>query len=235
MIAPIRTIIVDDEPLARRGIGTRLGLAGGFVVIQECTGGREAIAAIRDLAPDLVFLDVQMPEVDGFAVVRAIGADRMPTVVFVTAHDQHALAAFDAQALDYLLKPIDDDRFTRMVARIRGRVPGRGARILIRDRGRVTFLDPAELDWIEAKGDYARLHAGRRTYLLRETMAAFERSLDPAQFARIHRSTIVALAKVTGLRATAPREWEVQLRDGTRLKLSRSHREVFEQRLGANR
>ncbi len=235
MTAPIRTVIVDDEPLARRGIGTRLRLAGGFVVIQECAGGREAIAAIRNLTPDLVFLDVQMPEVDGFSVVAEIGAERMPTVVFVTAHDQHALAAFDAQALDYLLKPIDDDRFARMVARVRGRVAGRGARILIRDRGRVTFLDSAELDWIEAKGDYARLHAAGRTYLLRETMTAFERSLDPAQFARIHRSTIVALAKVTGLRTTAPRQWEVQLRDGTRLKLSRSHREGFERRLQANR
>ncbi len=232
MMAPIRAIIVDDEPLARRGIAARLALAGGVEVVGEYGSGRAAIAAIRSLTPDLVFLDVQMLEVDGFAVVGAIGPDQMPPVVFVTAYDQYALAAFDVQALDYLLKPIDDDRFTRALARARRQVADRGGRILIRDRGRVTFLETAELDWIEAKGDYVRIHAGARAYLVRETMAAFERTLDPNRFARIHRSTIVALAKVVGLRATSPRRWEVLLSGGTRLKLSRHHRAEFERRTG---
>lgn len=231
MIAPIRAIVVDDEPLARRGIIARLALAGGVEVIRECGGGREAVAAIHELGPDLVFLDVQMPEVDGFAVVDTIGADRMPPVVFVTAHDEHALAAFDAQALDYLLKPIDDDRFARMLARVRRRVAQRGARILIRDRGRVTFLEVADLDWVEARGDYVRLHAGGRSHLLRETMAAMERSLGTDQFVRIHRSTIVNLSRIASLAATAPREWIVHLKDGTRLKLSRHLRDALEERL----
>lgn len=231
MIAPIRALVVDDEELARRGIVARLRLAGGVEIVGECGGGAEAVAAIQELRPDLVFLDVQMPEVDGFAVVEQVGADAMPPVVFVTAHDAHALAAFDAQALDYLLKPIDDERFARMLARARRRVAQRDARLLIRDRGRVTFLDMADLDWVEARGDYVKLHAGGAGHLARQTMAELARTLDPARFVRIHRSTIVNLERVTSLTCAGGREWTAHLRDGTRLKVSRHLREALEQRL----
>ena len=233
----IRAIVVDDEPLARRGIRARLARFPGFEVVRECASGRDAIRAIRDEAPDLVFLDVQMPGVDGFGVVEQVGADRMPPTVFVTAYDEHALKAFDAQALDYLLKPIDDERFARSIARARRRGAERrqsaakGSRLLIRERGRVQFVDAAEIDWVEARGDYVRLHAGRQVHLLRETMAAMEKSLDSRSFARIHRSTIVNLEQISRLTMIGVREWEVELRDGTHLKLSRRYRTSVEARI----
>jgi two-component system LytT family response regulator len=243
----IRALIVDDEPLARRGIRVRLERASDVEIVGECANGPEAVAAIRDRSPDLVFLDVQMPGLDGFGVVEQVGVDRMPPVVFVTAYDAHALKAFDVHALDYLLKPIDDDRFDVAVDRARRRVYERAAtgratagrqltaalaelrdrRILIKDRGRVVIVNEADVDWIEAEGDYVRVHTGGRGHLLRETMSAMADRLDPTRFARIHRSTIVNVSRIRELRPHPNREYTVVLRDGTQLKLSRGYRDAL--------
>jgi two-component system LytT family response regulator len=256
----IRALIVDDEPLARRGIRARLARFTDFEIAGECGNGRDAITAIATLAPDLVFLDVQMPGTDGFAVVRGVGAERMPMVVFVTAHDAHALRAFDVHALDYLLKPIDDDRFAEAIERVRRRAtereesalgrrlasllstvgevrqaPRRDGRLAIKDRGRVVLLSEGEVDWVEAEGDYVRVHANGQRYLLRETMAAMETRLDTARFARIHRSALVNLARVRELRPHGTRDSMVVLSDGTQLKLGRSYRERFQTALAGPR
>jgi two-component system LytT family response regulator len=243
----LRVLVVDDEPLARRGILARLRRAPDVEVVGECASGREAVEAIRAHAPDVVFLDVQMPGTDGFGVVEAVGPERVPEVVFVTAYDQHALRAFDARALDYLLKPIDDERFARALERARQRVEERrhgelgrrvaGAlgtdaappvrpaeRFLVPRAGRVQVVHADEVDWIGAAGDYVTLHAGGATHLLRETMAGMEARLDPARFVRIHRSTIVNVERIRELLPHFNREYVVVLRDGTRLKLSRSYR-----------
>jgi two-component system LytT family response regulator len=237
MTSAIRAVVVDDEPLARRGITARLKRSAGIDVVRECASGREAVKAIRDEQPDLVFLDVQMPGVNGFGVIEQIGPDLMPPTVFVTAYDEHALKAFDAQALDYLLKPIDDERFERSLERARRRIAerrqstARGSRLLIKERGRVQFVDAAEIDWVEARGDYVRLHTAGRTHLLRETMSEMERSLNSGAFIRIHRSTLVNAERVCRLLSVAPREWQVELRDGTRLKMSRRYRTAVEAQL----
>lgn len=246
----IRALIVDDEPLARRGIRVRLERGGDVEIVAECANGRDAARAIGACSPDLVFLDVQMPGLDGFGVVEQIGTDRMPPVVFVTAYDAHALRAFDVHALDYLLKPIDDERFAIALARARRRIDERAAanggvagatrpnlagaiadlrerRILIRDRGRVLVVNEADVDWIEAEGDYVRVHTAGRGHLMRETMAAMADRLDPSRFARIHRSTIVNVARIRELRPHPNREYTVVLQDGTRLKLSRGYREAL--------
>jgi two-component system LytT family response regulator len=240
----IRALVVDDEPLARRGICARLERAGGVEVVAECVNGGEAVSAIRNLSPDLVFLDVQMPGLDGFGVVESIGPNEMPPVVFVTAYDAHALRAFDVHALDYLLKPIDDERFDTTVERARRRITEReesavgrrlaaalaelrDSRILIKDRGRVVILNEADVDWVEAEGDYVRVHAGGRGHLLRETMSAMADRLDPTRFARIHRSTIVNVSRIKKLEPHPNREYTVVLNDGTRLKLSRGYRDAL--------
>jgi two-component system LytT family response regulator len=240
----IRALVVDDEPLARRGIRVRLERGGGVEVIGECANGSEAVSAIRDLAPDLVFLDVQMPGLGGFDVIERVGVERMPPVVFVTAYDAHALRAFDVHALDYLLKPIDDERFDTAVERARRRVAERQVsamgrqlaaaledlrtrRILIKDRGRVVIVNETDVDWIEAEGDYVRVHAGGRGHLLRETMTAMAERLDPASFARIHRSTIVNVSRIRELKPLPNREFTVVLKDGTQLRLSRSYRDAL--------
>jgi two-component system, LytTR family, response regulator len=238
----IRALVVDDEPLARRGIRVRLERSGGIEIVGECASGGDAVTAIRDLSPDLVFLDVQMPGLGGFDVIERVGVDQMPPVVFVTAYDAHALRAFDVHALDYLLKPIDDDRFDTAVERARRRIAERQAgaagrqlaaaledlrarRILIKDRGRVVIVNESDVDWIEAEGDYVRVHTGGRGHLLRETMAGMEQRLDPASFARIHRSTIVNVTRIKELKPHPNREYTVVLRDGTQLRLSRSYRD----------
>jgi two-component system LytT family response regulator len=224
---PVRTVIVDDEPLARRGIRARLS-APEFDIVGECGGGREAIESIRALAPDLVFLDVQMPEVDGFAVAEAIGAPRMPIVIFVTAFDAYALRAFDAHAVDYLLKPIDDARFADMLGRVRERMRERAggvyaSRLAVRDRGRVVLLDPREVEWVAADGDYVRIIACARSYLMRETLTAMAKRLPPPRFARIHRSTIVNVEHVRELVPLSNREFQVVMRSGVRLRASRTY------------
>ncbi|HEX6085008.1 MAG TPA: response regulator, partial [Thermoanaerobaculia bacterium] len=209
----IRVLIVDDEPIARRGIRHHLRGEAGLEVIGECGDGAAAIDAIAELAPDLVFLDIQMPEVGGFDVVEAIGVARMPAVVFVTAYDEHALRAFDVHAVDYVLKPIDRHRFRTAVERARRRLAdapgqldrriaaalgelGRAAhdyakRLAIKGDGRVVLVDVDEVDRLEAAGNYVEVHSGARHHLVRETMASLEARLDPARFVRVSRSSIV--------------------------------------------
>ena len=250
-MSAIRTLIVDDEPLARDGVRLRLGR--DFEVVGECGNGADAVELIGALEPDLVFLDVQMPGVTGFEVVDEIGAAQMPVTVFVTAFDQYALRAFDVHALDYVLKPFDDERFAQTLSRVRERIAERRAgrigerlagllaemggsdasgldarrypdRLAVKDAAKVTFVPVDELDWVEADGDYMRLHCAGKSHLVRRTMAEMEKRLDPERFVRIHRSTIVALDRIRELRPTFHGEYVVLLRDGTKLKLSRGYR-----------
>jgi len=249
----IRALIVDDEPLARERLRTLLRKEADFEIAAECGDGGKAVAAIEKLRPDVVFLDVQMPEADGFAVVEAVGAREMPAVVFVTAYDKYALKAFDVHALDYLLKPFDRERFAATLARVRARLAEKAAqlprqlaallrdlrpaakfleRIVIRSGGRVTFLRAEEIDWIAAAGNYLEIHAGKQTHLLRETMNTMESRLDPEKFLRIHRSTIVHVDRVRELQSSFHGDYEVLLRDGTRLTLTRNYKEKLETLLG---
>jgi len=220
----IRTLVVDDEPLARRGIRARLASMADVSVVGECGDGREAVDAIRRLEPALVFLDVRLPDMSGFEVIERVGAGRKPVVIFVTAYDVHAVQAFEVEALDYVLKPIDSERLAQAVARARRRLgSGGGARLAVRDRGRTVLLDPNDVTRIEADGDYVRVHAVGATYLVRETLAAMEARLDGARFVRIHRSTIVQLQYVRQLRRRHDARFVVTLADGTRLTSSRRY------------
>lgn len=234
----IKTVLVDDEPLARSNLAVLLRLDPEIEIVAECGSGAEAIAEIRSLKPDLVFLDVQMPECDGFDVLEMLGRDLPPAVVFVTAYDQYALRAFEAGALDYLLKPFDNARFERALARARERLkpgssqPRTTERLAVKSAGQVSFLKISEIDWIEAADYYACLHVGARSHLLRRSMAELEQELDPAVFCRIHRSAIVNLERVQGLKLTADGEYEVLLENGARLRLSRRHRKQLQARLG---
>lgn len=232
--APLRVLIVDDEPPARRGLRLHLEEIGGVHVAGESAGGRQAIADIRRLAPEAVFLDVQMPAVNGFDVIEAIGTWRMPATVFVTAHEEHALRAFEAHAVNYILKPVDPRRLRDAVTRLRAivRSGARAEKLVLRDGARVLVLDPAEIRWIAAEGDYLRIHEGRKSQLVRHTMAAMEAQLDPAQFARIHRSTIVNLGQVREVRPEGDRSYRVVLKEGTLLKTSRGYRERIQEVLG---
>src|ERR1700741_2143922 len=223
----IRTLIVDDEPIARRGIRQQLRLEADVEIIGECANGREAVAAIKKQSPDLLFLDVQMPLLDGFGVVDAIGVDNLPAVVFVTAYDEHAIPAFEVNALDYLLKPIDRDRFQKTLTRVRRQIDGAKSepiekklaallqhleesktsnqrtkyseRIAIRESNRVFFLSVDEIDWIGAQGNYVQIHTAGQAHLLRETMNGIESKLDPEKFIRIRRSTIVCIQRIKEL------------------------------------
>ncbi len=251
MSAPVRVLIVDDEPVARAHLRTLLTEHPGLAVSGECGNGRDAVDAIRSESPDLVLLDIQMPELDGFGVVREIGVEQMPVVVFVTAHDEHALEAFRVHAFDYLLKPIDRDRLTQTLARATEQVRrGRGLadgvqlerlleqlgqfvgarearreRLAIRVDGRVLFLDPDHIDWIEAVDDYARLHLGRQSHLVRETLAHLEARLPATKFMRVHRSTIVNVGRVKEVQPWFQGNYVLILADGTRLTSGRSYRE----------
>jgi two-component system LytT family response regulator len=245
----IRTVIVDDEPLARRGIREQLSAQKDFEIVSEGRNGREAVAMIEEHHPDLVFLDIQMPELDGFGVVEAVGVDRMPAVIFVTAYDKYALHAFDVHALDYLLKPFDAERFGKALQHARSQIEHRNlrdlsqrldgllndlrapsarkhaGRLVIKAGGRIFFLSVAEIDWIEAADNYARIHAGRDEHLLRETMSGLEKRLDPEQFIRIHRSRIVNIQKIKELRPLFRGEYDLMLKDGTRLETGRAYRD----------
>lgn len=251
----MRVVIVDDEELARRGIRTRLERRGDVDIVAECGNAREAIEAIRRVAPDVVFLDVQMPGKTGFEVIESVGWDVFPHVIFVTAHDRYAIRAFEVNALDYLLKPIDDERFDVALQRAREsltrdrhsdlgrrlisvlsqlpagvndtRQKDRSDRIVVRSGGRVVFVKTAEIDWVEAAGDYVTLHVGKKAWLLRETISKMERELDASGFTRIQRSTIVNLERVGEMRALDNGEYRVFLRDGTELKLSRNYRHAL--------
>lgn len=256
----IRVAIVDDEAIARRRLMRLLSAEPDVEVVAECPTGRSAIDAIRTATPDLVLLDVQLPDIDGFGVVAEVGAESMPPVIFVTAHDAHAVRAFEVHATDYLLKPFDTERFQTAFRRARAHIdqvssaelgrrlkalvenqfgmtpeqsvvateprPGKYiARLTVRRDGRVVFVRVAEVDWFEAAGNYVRLHVGKSASLLRETMHGLEASLDPAVFVRIHRTIIVNVDRIQELQPWFAGNYVVILRDGTRLKLSRTYRD----------
>ncbi len=251
----IRVLIIDDEPLARQRLRALVEDEPDLELAGECTDGRAAIAGIRAHKPDLVFLDVCMPELDGFGVLEALAAEERPAaVVFVTAHDRFALKAFDVDAVDYLLKPFDRERFQKALQRARGQI-GRAQteevsqqlkalledaragrkyldRIVVKSVSRVFFLRVEEIDWIEAAGNYLKLHVGAEAHLLRETMGSLEGRLDPAKFLRIHRSTMVNIERIQELQPWFHGDYAVLLRDGTRLTLSRSYRQKLQDLFG---
>ena len=247
----LRTLIVDDEPLAREGLRKLLSRMGDIEIIGECPDGVQAIDEIRSEQPDLVFLDIQMPEVTGFDVIEQVGPASMPLVVFVTAFDEHALRAFNVCALDYLLKPVDPDRLTVSVERVRAQLSGRRKdevteklsrlledihdgkkypdRIMIKTPGRITFLNVGEVDWIEAQGDYICIHAKGKKHLIRDRISEIEARLDPGLFARVHRSAIVCLARIKEMQPLFSGEYSIILFSGDKLTLSRSYRDrVFD-------
>ena len=234
----IRTLVVDDEPLARSNLTVLLRHDPEIEIVGECGSGRKALAEIRRRKPDLIFLDVQMPEFDGFDLVEKLGKDLPPAVVFVTAYDQYALKAFEAGALDYLLKPFDDARFGRALSRAKERIahniefPGKTDRFVIKGAGQVTFVNISDVDWIEAADYYACLHVRTKSHLLRRRMCDLERELDETAFCRIHRSSIVNLKRIRGLEVNEAGEYEVVLDSGTRLSLSRRYRKQVQARLG---
>jgi len=233
----IRALVVDDEPLARSNLTVLLRLDPEIEVVRECGSGVEAVAEIRGSKPDLVFLDVQMPECDGFDVLEMLGGDLPPAVVFVTAYDQYALRAFEAGALDYLLKPFDNPRFDLALVRAKDRIahdrnpPPMLEKFVVKSAGQVSFLKASEIDWIEAADYYSCLHVGARTHLLRRSMAELEAELDRTVFCRIHRSTIVRLDRVRGMKLNESGEYDVVLEDGTKLRLSRRYRKELQSRL----
>jgi two-component system LytT family response regulator len=255
VMAKMRTLVVDDEPLARERLRSLLQSEPDVEFLGECANGREAVEAIKNLKPDLLFLDVQMPVLDGLGVVEEIGAEQMPAVVFVTAYDRYALRAFEIHALDYLLKPFDRERFQQALRRARERVQqtrsadvserlvalledgGRGGpkpaeRLVIKTGGRVFFVKTEDVDWIEAAGNYARVHVGTEAHLLRETMNALEERLDAEKFLRIHRSTIVNIERIQELQPWFHGDYVVILHDGTQLTLSRGYRQKIQELFG---
>ena len=253
MSARLRVLVVDDEPVARAGIVALLRHDDDLEIAGECGDGRSAVDAIRDLKPDLVLLDVQMPEMDGFEVIAAVGVDRMPPVVFITAWDQFALRAFEVHALDYLLKPFDDERFIAAMDRVK-RVARAGSvgelaerlaalvqapaasgwltRIVVRKASGAVFVPIEEVDWIEAADYCARIHARGKVHVIRETMQRLEEKLDPARFFRVHRSGIVSLDRVREMQPTPQGDHVLVLTDGSRVRLSRARKAALEERLG---
>jgi two-component system, LytTR family, response regulator len=260
MSSKIRTLIVDDEPLARRNLRVLLERDPQIEILDECRNGHEAVKAIKALSPDLIFLDIQMPEMDGFDVLARVGPEHIQAIIFVTAFDQYALKAFDVHALDYLLKPFDDERFARAMERAKAQISAQEinklsnrllalleereserkessqqqnyrTRLMIKVSSRVMLLKVDEIDFIEADGNYAKLHVGRKTHLLREKMHELEGGLDPAKFVRIHRSVIVNLERIKELHPHFNGDYIVVLEDGRQLRLSRTRREHLEARL----
>jgi two-component system LytT family response regulator len=232
---PIDALVVDDEALARRNLTLLLRPEPDIGSIRECASGAEAVQAIRSRKPDLVFLDVQMPECDGFDVLEMLGVDLPPAIVFVTAHDQYALRAFEAGALDYLLKPFDDARFTRTLVRAREKIAHHRShqptrRLVVRSTDRLLFIDVPDIDWVEAASYYACLHVGQATHAIRRTMAELEQDLGDG-FIRIHRSTIVNLDRVVGLELQSSGDHAVVLRSGDRLRSSLRYRKALQSRL----
>ncbi|HEX4807571.1 MAG TPA: LytTR family DNA-binding domain-containing protein [Bryobacteraceae bacterium] len=249
------TLLVDDEPLAREGLRVLLARDPDVLAIHEARNGREAVQIIRGNRPDLIFLDVQMPEMDGFAVVQEVGAEQMPTVVFVTAHDKYAIQAFEINAVDYLLKPVTEERFAKALARAKislqsqsGHDAGRQIlslletiaaprrslkRLAVRSAGKTVFVDIEDIDWIEAAENYVQLHAGRAEHLLHVTMNALEKHLDPDLFLRIHRSVIVNVRRIKELQPVMHGEYVITLADGVRLQSGRMYAEKMKS-LAAN-
>ena len=253
----IRCLIVDDEPAARGALRSLLEQEPDIEIVGELADGESALRFLRKASPDLLFLDIQMPEMDGFEVLRQLESSQLPVIVFVTAYDQYALRAFDSEPVDYLLKPFSDERFHQALARARrqvgnGRigslseelrrlllktapadVPGEYlTRLLIKADGRIAVVPLTEVDWLEADGDVVKVHAGRNTWELRETMKEIESKLDPSRFVRIHRSTMLSVDRIRELQPWFKGDYVVVLRDGTKLKLSRRFRGGLERALG---
>ena len=247
----IRALIVDDEPLAREKIRTLLADDDDVQIVGECGDGRSAARAIRESDPDLVFLDVQMPEMDGFATLEAADREDMPVIVFVTAYDQYALKAFDVHALDYLLKPFDRDRFQAALERAKRRLRDDGAdatddrilkllrefkqtresgwleRLVVKARGRVFFVPVEQVDWIEAAGNYVQLHVGDESHLIRSTMKGLEEKLDPSRFIRVHRSAMVNISRIKEIQPWFNGEYTITLESGANVTTGQSHRETL--------
>jgi two-component system, LytTR family, response regulator len=267
----VRVLLADDEAIARRRVVRFLRAEPDVQIVAECNGGLEALEALDAHAVDLAILDVQMPDLDGLQVAATRGAERMPTVIFVTAYDEFAVRAFEVHALDYLLKPVTAERFHSAFARARHHIersassqrgerlaallaqflaqdptlsqienvpapspsPRHADRLTVKSDGRVTFVKASDVDWVQAEGNYVRVHAGTATHLIRETLGAVESILDPEQFSRIHRSTIVNLDRIRELQPWFAGDYVVILKDGTQLKLSRTYREHLQTRLRA--
>ncbi|MEO6527049.1 MAG: LytTR family DNA-binding domain-containing protein [Gemmatimonadaceae bacterium] len=265
----LRVLLADDEAIARRRLVRFLRAEPDVHIVAECNGGVEALEALEAHAVDLAILDVQMPDLDGLQVVATRGADRMPTVIFVTAYDEFAVRAFEVHALDYLLKPVTAERLHSAFTRARHHIeqsmssrrgdrlaallaqvlalepslagmetippaaPRHADRLTVKSDGRVTFIKTSEVDWVKADGNYVRVHAGSASHLIRETLGAVEAILDPDQFSRIHRSTIVNLDRIRELQPWFAGDYVVILKDGTQLKLSRTYREHLQTRLRA--
>ena len=250
----LRVLIVDDEPLARGIIREMLQAHADIEIIGECSNGIEALTAIEERSPHLVFLDVQMPEMDGFGVLEAAGPVHLPAIIFVTAHDRYAVRAFEIHALDYLLKPFDEQRFNEALQRAKSQIAQQTEghlnqqvkdllehmransvyleRLMIKIGGRVVFVKTEQIDWVDAEGNYARLHVGKEEYVIRQTVGSLEGQLDPKTFLRIHRSTIVNIDRVQELRPYFQGEHYVILRDGTQLTLSRRYQKRLQELLG---
>ena len=257
----IRTVVVDDEPLARRRLARLLESDESVEVVGVCANGRDAVKTVREAKPDLLFLDVQMPEMDGFGVLQALGGEALPQVVFVTAYDQYAIQAFEVHALDYLLKPYTPARLSAAVQRAARQIqqpratpadrlaellehlererrelgerlagapppqPAQTTRLLVKNGERMFFVPVEKIDWLEAEGNYVRLHCGREAHLVRATLSGMEEQLDPRRFTRIHRSTIVNLDRVKEVRPWFAGDYLVKLHDGAELRLSRRYRD----------
>jgi len=247
----IRALIVDDEPLARRAIRRFLSKDAEIAIIGECGDGESAVGVIRELKPDLLFLDIQMPEMDGFEVLHKVGAERMPVTIFVTAYDQFALRAFDANAIDYLLKPVANKRFERSLERAKHRIARKHSRdemsrmvsslqrlakaqqyvdrLGVPLNGRILFVATKDIDWIEAEGNYLHVHAGNREHILRQTLTEVEKQLNPNEFLRIHRSTIVNVRRIKEIQPWFHGYHRVLLENGKELRMSRYQHEVARQ------
>lgn len=265
-MTPLHVLVAEDEPLARRRLANFIKDRPNTDLVGTCGNGRDAVTAIREKQPDLVLLDVQMPEMNGLEVIEAVGADQMPAVIFVTAYDQYAIRAFEIHALDYLLKPFDNERLAEALDRAGESIHSRQMdglrrqlldlarnlqdedpepaahashpgsnytnRIALKTSDRITLLKTEEIDWIEGAGVYVKLHAGQKTHLLRDTLKNLEENLDPTQFVRIHRSTIVNIDRIEELTSYFRGEYLVLLKDGTQLKLSRTYRDNLQTIIG---
>ena len=251
---PIRALIVDDEALARKFIRRMLKDDRDFEIIGECSNGKEAVAIIKKQSPDAVFLDVQMPEMDGLAVLESIGIERLPEIIFTTAYEQYAVRAFELHALDYLLKPFDQPRFKDAIKYAKERFrsgrhndgrtqisalleniknkPQHLERLVIKSGGRITFLRTDEINWIEADDKYVHLHTSQARPMVRQTLSAMEEQLDPAKFRRIHRSAIVNIERIAELQPLFSGEYSILLQDGTKLTLSRNYKDKLFDLLG---
>ena len=252
----IRVVVADDEPLARHRLRALLGNASDMTIVAECANGDDVVRAVEAHEPDVLLLDIQMPGLTGIQIIDALGPRAVPVVVFVTAYDAHAVKAFEQEALDYLLKPLGEERFAQTLVRVRERLARRAlpapatdaargvtpsadgavrthlSRIPLRTAGKITFLEVDSLEWVEADGDYLRLHAGSRPQLYRATLTALEKQLDPAHFVRVHRSALVRRSAIVSLEPYFHGEYIIRVRSGARLRLSRTYRDRLPELLG---